>query len=85
MSGSNWFWVRFKSPADDYRPIDWKPPGPFWCTGYDSSDNPIIVAYIREKDQLYDYWPDANDIDFEPKDEIEFSSRFPKPDWFGDG
>jgi hypothetical protein len=77
-----WLWARFKTPSDDFRPVKWKPPGPFWHTGYNSVDDSVIVAYVKDREQIKEYWPDAYEIDCEQRDEIRYSSRFQKPDWF---
>ena len=79
----SWLRVRFKSKAKDYRPI-YEPPalpeGPWWCSGYDSDDNAILVAYVKSEETLFKQWPEA-EIDFhDTVDEIKFSSRFSKPD-----
>lgn len=82
----NWLRVRFKSRAEDYRPI-YTPPdlpeGPWWCTGY-GDDYSILVAYVKSTATIYKQWPEAYDLDGEVVDEIKFSDRFQKPDWWVD-
>jgi hypothetical protein len=29
-----WIRYRFHANADDYRPVKFPPPGPYWCSGY---------------------------------------------------
>jgi hypothetical protein len=41
-----------------------------------------IIAYLPTKEKLEKYWDDADDVEFTEEDEITFSSRFPKPDYF---
>lgn len=72
---------RFKANGNDYRPIKWPPPGPYWCSGYDSEDNSILIAYSETKQQIKEFWPEAFDIESEEQ-EISFTERFPKPDWY---
>lgn len=77
--------VRFHVYNDDYRPTDFPPPHPWWCTGA-GDDYYTLVAYADSVDQLLEQWPDADSMDvFEGGvSEYSFSSRFPKPDWFKD-
>lgn len=79
-----WFRFRFRANAEDPRPVKFPPPGPYWVTGYDGSGEwAYIVAYIRPSDALRDYWPDAAFIEQgTAHDAIEFSERFPRPDWW---
>ncbi len=83
---STWLRVRFECPVEDYRPIRWKPPGPYWCSGYvckDEGDTPILVAYVKKEEQIKEYWPEAQNIDIMDRcKEITFTSRFPKPEWW---
>ena len=78
--------VRFEQPTEDYRPITFPPPHPYWCSGY-SLDNemnttPILIAFLNNEEELYQYWPEAENPEFEEVDEVTFSDRFPKPDWY---
>ena len=45
-----WMRLRFETNKEDFRPIKWPPPGPYWCSGYlcdiDGYQNAIIVAFI---------------------------------------
>lgn len=78
--------ARFKTDFDDYRPVNFPPPGPYWCTGYaGDSDHSIVVAYADNEDQIREFWPDAEDIDIEPAETIIFTSRFQKPSWWPEG
>lgn len=74
--------ARFKVDHEDYRPINWPPPGPYWCTGYDSEDTPILVAYADTEDQIREFWPEAKDIESEQRDSYTFTDRFPQPKWW---
>ena len=76
------FRSRFQANAEDYRPVKFPPPHPFWCTGYAGDESySIIVAYVDSEDQLLEYWPEAENIDLSEADEYFFSDRFPKPEW----
>lgn len=87
-----WDRVRFQVNARDYRPVNFPPPGPYWCTGYGYSqstpqkDVAIIVAYFRNgatDEEIKTFWPDAEDIDrLSTGGHIEFGERFPVPDWW---
>jgi len=75
--------ARFKANPDDYRPVKWPPPGPYWCTGYAGDEShSIVVAYVAAEDQVREFWPEAKDIDCEIVDKIVFTSRFPEPTWW---
>jgi len=78
------FRARFKANADDYRPIKFPPPHPYWCTGYAGDDSySVIVAYVDNEDQIAEYWPEAEEIDMGRQvNKYVFTSRFPKPEWF---
>lgn len=80
---STWLRCRFHANADDYRPMSFPPPGPYWCSGY-GDDYSVIVAYVKSEDQITEYWPEANNIDVEECESITFSDRFPKPSWFNE-
>ena len=76
------FRVRLKTCEQDFRPVKWPPPGPYWCSGYDFCDNAILVVYAENLEQLFEYWPEAEYIDAEEVEEHEFTDRFPKPGWW---
>ena len=67
-------WYRFKTKAvDDYRPLKdmAEIQTPWWCTGTAMDDSyAIIVCYLPDDEDLYDYWDDAYDIDTEDRPEI---------------
>lgn len=87
-------WARFMVDGEDYRPIRWPPPGPYWCTGHevrgrmvdgelcDIKLKPIIVAYVDNDQQILEFWPGAENIEAEWRDEIVFTDRFAKPEWW---
>lgn len=77
-----WKRYRFYTHAiEDYRPLIFNPKYPWWCSGY-KDDCAIIVAYLPKDEDLFKYWDDAYDIDFTEHKSIEFSGRFPKPEYF---
>lgn len=77
-----WRRYRFKTHAvKDYRPLIFNPKYPWWCSG-EGESYVIIIAYLPEDEDLLKYWDDAYNIDFTEEDKIEFSGRFPKPDYF---
>lgn len=71
---------RFQANEDDPRPIKFPAPYPFWISGY-GPDHAVVIAYADSEEQVKEYWPEAAELDSETVDKIEFSSRFPKPDW----
>jgi hypothetical protein len=76
-----WRRYRFHTDSEDYRPIIFPPPGPWWCSGY-SGDSSVIVCYLPRGESVSSYWPEASGVDFTDEEEIVFTSRFPKPDWW---
>lgn len=74
---------RFKVTDEDPRPTNWPLPYPYWITGYDSSDYATIVAYGESDDYIESEWPSAlRPLDYEEVVGVEFSSRFPRPEWW---
>ena len=88
MQSAKWLRCRFHTAAEDYRPVKFPPPGPYWHTGLcwldDKRYENVIAAYVRSLDQVTEYWPEATDIDVTEQDEITYTDRFPKPDWYQD-
>lgn len=82
---SKWTRHRFTQPTEDYRPVAFPPPGPWWCTGY-GPNGAIIVAYLPSnvRPTRGDLWPEAQDIDSDPSEGPQFSERFPRPEWWKD-
>jgi hypothetical protein len=81
-----WIRYRFHANAADYRPVQFPPPGPYWCNGF-GEGYAIIVAYLPFSAVLTDFWPEASHIDLQKVDAncptlIAFSDRFPCPDWY---
>lgn len=80
-----WLRLRFKANPDDWRPVKWPPVGPCWCTGY-SESNSIVVAFVRNRKQVKEFWPEATDIEESGEQgSIWFTERFPKPSWWRAG
>jgi len=77
--------ARFKANLDDYRPVKFPTPYPYWCSGC-SEEHSIVIAYADSEKQILEFWPEAEDIEYEDieENEIIFSERFPKPepDWY---
>jgi len=77
--------ARFEANFDDYRPVKFPPPHPFWCTGHAGDEShSIVVAYADSEEQILEFWPEAAQIDSEEASEYFFSDRFPKPEWLAD-
>jgi hypothetical protein len=77
--------VRFEANEDDFRPVTFPPPGPYWCSGY-GNDHAIVVAYLENEDQIKEFWPEARNVSFmQERNEITFTDRFARPDWWPEG
>lgn len=78
--------ARFHADHDDWRPVKWPPPGPCWCSGYAGDESySIVIAFVKDENQVREFWPEASEIDATPADEIKFYDRFPRPDWWPEG
>lgn len=75
------FYVNMEEVKNDYRPVVWPIKLPYWCS-VESSEDFILVAYVDTIDDLMKQWPEAHDIESEEVDCVEFTSRFPKPEWY---
>jgi hypothetical protein len=79
---TKWRRYRFYTKSlEDYRPLIFNPEYPWWCSG-EGDDYAVIIAYLPENEDLSKYWDDAYEITFTEKDEITFSDRFPKPEYY---
>ena len=77
--------VRFEANPDDFRPVHWPIEYPYWCSGYGENYS-IIVAYADSLEYILKNWPEAENIDIMQSDcKIEFTDRFPKPEWWKEG
>lgn len=76
-----WLRARFKANHEYSRPIAWPPPVPFWETGF-TDDHAIVVAYVKYEYQVEEFWPEAIDVEFEKRNEITFTDRFQRPEWW---
>lgn len=74
---------RFLVPGDDGRPMTFPPSGPYWITG-SSETHEVVVAYCRDQETLTspDMWPDAEQIDDLGEQEIVYTDRFQRPEWY---
>ena len=83
MKPDEWLRARFHTNAEDPRPVNFPPPGPYWVTGYTGDlEKAVVVAYIKYAKDLDAYWPDAEDVTVSCAEGITFTERFPKPDWW---
>ena len=76
-----WNRHRFHANEDDYRPMIWPPPGPYWCSGYGDGYS-IVIAYAPDDTDMLKYWPEMEEDDIDKDVEITFSGRFPQPEWW---
>lgn len=81
-----WKRHRFHANPDDYRPVKFPPPGPYWCSG-EAGDGSysIVVAYLPRDVDVRDWWPEATEIEATEERKIVFSDRFAKPAWWTGG
>ena len=79
-----WKRYRFYTPSvEDPRPWLFNPRYPWWLSG-EAGDGSyaVIVAYLPSDQPLEAYWNDAFEVEYTEEEEISFSERFPKPDYF---
>lgn len=79
-----WLRVGLRTPSyEDPRPVEFPPPGPYWVTGSAMDESyATLVAYVKSREQIEDYWPEA-EIRFEKQvEEVTFTDRFPEPEWW---
>ena len=81
MNTMKWLRTRFHANEEDSRPVKFPPPGPFWETST-GAGYATVVAYVRLLSEVTEYWPEATSIECEQRDEIVFTERFPRPDWW---
>lgn len=75
------FYIKFKDCDYDFRPVKWPIKYPYWCTG-ENSDSFVIVAYADSIEQIEELWPEAYNIEANEVQEIVFTTRFQKPEWY---
>lgn len=82
--------VRFKISREacggDPRPMVWDARYPYWCDEMTAKDY-IFVAYCENYDQLHEGWPEftQKSVCYYTDDaEIEFTNRYPRPEWWVD-
>lgn len=44
----------------------------------------ILVAYVDSLADLRKQWPEAENLEIQAAARVEFSTRFPRPDWYKD-
>ncbi len=77
------FRIRFKTNAEDPRPVNWPIKHPYWITGHGHGHS-IIVAYADDEKYIKDNWPEAANLDIQQVSKYVFTDRFPKPEWFNE-
>jgi hypothetical protein len=80
---NKWLRCRFHANEADYRPITWPPPGPYWCSG-EGDNYSIVIAYVKNIEQVTEFWPEATHIESEERSEITYTDRFSKPSWYNE-
>ena len=84
-------WVSWVQKTEDYRPLH-DPPNDdvigWWCSGYDSNDNAILVAFLNVNSDLMAVkairkdWPELEEWRFiQDCDSEKPSDRFPLEGW----
>lgn len=41
-----------------------------------------IEGYGRSEEQIVEFWPDAENVEYDEVSEIVYNSRFQKPEWY---
>ncbi len=84
MITKSWKRYRFYTKSvEDCRPLIFNARYPWWCSGYAGDGSyAVIIVYLPVEEDLFKYWDDAFEITFTEEIEIEFSSRFSKPEYF---
>ena len=75
------FYISKEACKGDYRPVMWPIKHPYWCTG-ENSTHFILIAYVGSMEELTELWPEAEVDVVKEVSRYEFTSRFPKPDWY---
>jgi hypothetical protein len=75
--------IRFEANLDDPRPVNWPIAFPYWITGY-GENYATVVTYCDDRSYVHLNWPEARNLDETEVELIEFTDRFPKPDWYGE-
>lgn len=82
---------RFEVPGYDGRPLTFPPDagvGPSWSTGLGRDFvSTSVVAYAPSVDAIKSAsnWPDAINIEDLGEQDIQFSERFKRPEWWNEG
>lgn len=79
-------WIRYSfktRETEDPRPLIFDPRYPWWLSGQNDRFSKIIM-WLPENENLYHYYDDATEIERTIHPNIEFNSRFSKPDYFKD-
>lgn len=74
-------WIRYRFitySIKDYRPLEYNPKYPWWCSG-ETDETATIIAWLPKGEDLKKYWDDADNVETSEHNSIEFTSRFPKP------
>jgi hypothetical protein len=74
--------AKFKTSPEDFHPVTFNHPHPFWRVGFMHDGSSVIIAYADDREQILDFWPDADEIDAEQAQSYCFNKRFPRPTWF---
>lgn len=84
MTDTQWRRYRFQTASvEDVRPLIFNPAYPWWHTGTAGDERfATIVAYLPEGESLARYWDDATEVTVTAEEQITFSGRFPRPQWY---
>lgn len=77
-----WIRYRFEVPHEDPRPVKFPPPGPYWISGESGNGNSVLIAYLPKDVDLKEWWPDSKHVMYTRKQDITYTDRFQKPDWY---
>jgi hypothetical protein len=76
--------VRFKSSAQDPRPVNWPVKHPYWISGWEMGEEQkaVLISYADDEAYIFENWPEAEDLEIQERSEYTFTERFPRPEWF---
>ena len=82
--------VRVRFIADDPNPVIYPPKYPYWWSGSNSDLKHYVILFCEQENYLeyiQKYYPEVKEEDISfcnECEEITFSERFPKPNWYNE-
>ena len=81
---AKWVRYRFTEASGETQPYLHSPHCPYWCSGYDGNDNPIIITWLPEGESVERVWLKPVDItEYDDREDAPvFVGRFQRPEWY---